>query len=241
MMDIDWVEIPAGTLLRGTRHTDVDQIVAAHADLHIQRGWILKEAPAAELPVAAFAVSRVPVTNAQWLRFARETGRSVPEHVAGRPDHPVDGIDWASAVAFCDWLAAVSSLPVRLPTETEWERCARGDDHREYPWGDVFGPGRANLAGAADSTTPVGSFPAGASPYGVLDLAGNVDEWTATGYAPYPGADPGVPPAEDWASDPHITRGGAYCHGRDLARCARRHGVYPPLRGAGFRLAMGYR
>lgn len=237
-VDIDWVAIPGGTLLRGTPFAALDSVVAAHGDLHIPRAWILKEAPEAEVPVAAFAVSAVPVTNAQWARFARAHGRGVPDHVDGRPDHPVEAVSWADAVAFCDWLADLSSLPVRLPTETEWERVARGDDNREYPWGDTFAAGRANLANANDSTTAVGSFPAGASPYGVLDLAGNVDEWTATTYAPYPGAHADVPLTEDWATDPHVTRGGAYSHDRDLARCARRHGVYPPLGGAGFRLAM---
>lgn len=234
-IDIDWVEIPAGVLVRGTPAADIDAITAAHADLHVQRGWIAKEAPRAEVAVAAFAISRTPVTVAQWSAFAAATGRPP---VTGPPDHPVDGLGHADAVAFCSWLSARIGLPVRLPTETEWERAARGGDDREYPWGDRYLPGRANLADAGiGATTPVGSFPGGAGPFGVLDLAGNVDEWTGTRYAPYPGAPAGVPLVEDWAADPHVTRGGAFHHGRDLARCARRHGVYPPLRGAGFRLA----
>jgi toxoflavin biosynthesis protein ToxD len=69
-----------------------------------------------------------------------------------------------------------------------------------------------------------------------MDLVGNVDEWTSSVYAPYPDAPAQVPDVEAWASDPHITRGGGFMHHRDLARCARRHALYPPMRGAGFRL-----
>jgi len=239
MDDIDWVEIPAGVLIRGTPVADIDAITAAHADLQVQRGWIAKEAPRTEVAVAAFAISRTPVTVAQWSVFAAAAGWGGGAAVTGPPDHPVDGLGWAAAVAFCSWLAARTGLPVRLPTETEWERAARGGDDREYPWGDHYTPECANLADAGVGTiTTVGSFPRGASPFGLLDLAGNVDEWTDTRYAPYSGAPGDVPSVEDWAADPHITRGGSFHHGRDLARCARRHGVYPPLRGAGFRVAV---
>jgi len=154
---------------------------------------------------------------------------------------PVSGVAWADAVAFCAWFGEAHGEPVRLPTETEWERAARGDDAREYPWGSGFDPARANLRDhGAGGPIPVGSLPTGASPFGVLDLAGNVDEWTSTTYAPYPGAPADVPVAETWASDVHVTRGGAWFHHRDLARCARRHGAYgADLTGIGFRLARG--
>lgn len=234
MQEIDWVSIPPGVLVRGTSPDDVDAIAAAHASLGVRHSWILKEAPRSEVQVGAFFIGRVPVTVATWAEFARDLGRPVP---TASPDHPIDGVAWADANRFCRWLSERMARSIRLPTETEWERAARGGDGREYPWGDTYEPGRANLADICrGGTTPVGSFPAGASPFGVLDLAGNVDEWTATPYAPYPGAHASVPAREDWAFDEHITRGGAYFHQRDLARCARRHGVYPPLRGAGFRV-----
>jgi toxoflavin biosynthesis protein ToxD len=234
---IDWVQVPAGKLVRGTPLERVDAIARAHADIAVQRGWISKEAPRSEVDVPAFAISRTPITVAQWRLFAAQSGcYGVSSGLAA--DHPIDGVSWAEANSFCRWLSKQAGYLVRLPTETEWERAARGDDDREYPWGDRYTSGCGNLADLSiGQTTAVGSFPRGASPFGVLDLAGNVDEWTASLYAPYPGAPPDVPAVEAWANDPHVTRGGGFLHHRDLARCARRHGLYRPQLGAGFRIA----
>jgi toxoflavin biosynthesis protein ToxD len=234
---IDWVEIPAGKLLRGTPLERVDAVARAHADIAVQRGWICKEAPRSEVDVGAFAISRTPITVAQWRLFAAQSGLFGVG--GGLPvDHPIDGVTWEQASSFCRWLSKRAGFVVRLPTEAEWERAARGDDDREYPWGDRYASGCGNLADLnIGHTTAVGSFPRGASPFGVLDLAGNVDEWTASLYAPYPGAPPDVPARETWARDPHVTRGGGFLHHRDLARCARRHGLYRPQLGAGFRIA----
>lgn len=237
--DIDWVSVPTGTLLRGTPAERLDAVVERYADTGVPRAWFAKELPRARVAVGGFRISRTPVTVAQWAPFARATGRPAARDPA---DHPVVGVSWSDAVAYAAWLRDHTRLPVRLPTEDEWERAARGDDDREFPWGDAYLTGRANLVDLGlGTTTPVGSFPAGASPFGVLDLAGNVDEWTSTIYSPYPGAPVDVPEREDWAFDPHITRGGCFRHDRDLARCARRHGAYEAdLRaiGTGFRLAM---
>jgi toxoflavin biosynthesis protein ToxD len=233
---IDWVEVPAGLLVRGTPVEDVDDIAEAHADIGVQRDWILKEAPRTQIQVAGFEMSRTPVTVAQWAAFIEEVGLG---RVRGAQpaDHPIDDVTWADAHKFCEWFAAKTGLPVRLPSETEWERAARGDDDREYPWGNRYESGRGNLADLGiGSTTPVGMFARGATPFGLLDIVGNVDEWTSTVYTPYPGAPSEVPGVELWASDPHVTRGGGFLHNRDLARCARRHGAYPPVHGAGFRL-----
>lgn len=227
---IDWVEIPRGVVQRGTPADEVQAVFDRHSDLDVQLEWFRKEAPRTQVDVPAFRIARTPVTNAQWQEFADATGRPAPN---GPADHPVTGLPWAEAAAYCAWLG------VRLPTEDEWERAARGDDTREYPWGDVFEPRRANLQEyGAGGTLPVGSFPAGASPFGVLDLAGNCDEWTSTLYAPYPKAPAQVPQQDQYAHDPHVTRGGAWFHGRDLARCSRRHGAYEPgYAGIGFRVA----
>lgn len=235
---IEWVGIPAGTLQRGTPPDEVDALTVRYADTGVPRAWYEKETPRTPIVVPAFRLARTPVTVAQWAAYAEETGGRA---IAGIDEHPVVGVTWAEASAFAAWIGSQLGEEVRLPTEDEWERAARGDDTREFPWGDEYVRGRANLFDLGlGTTTPVGSFPDGASAFGVLDMAGNVDEWTSTRYAPYPGAPDSVPAVEDWAADPHITRGGAFRHDVDLARCARRHGAYEAdlvAVGIGFRLA----
>ncbi|MGW4178441.1 formylglycine-generating enzyme family protein [Streptomyces rubiginosohelvolus] len=237
---VDWVDVPVGTLRRGTPTEEVPAVARRYADTRVPSEWYLKEAPAAEIHVPAFRIARTQVTVDQWARFAAATGRPAPQ---GAPDHPVIGVTWEDASGYCHWLGQRLALDIRLPTEDEWERAARGDDGREFPWGEEYRTGLANLVDLGVGTTmPVGSFPAGASPFGVLDMAGNADEWTSTLYAPYPGAPAEVPEAEDWAFDRHITRGGAFRHDRDLARYARRHGAYErdlAAIGVGLRVAAG--
>ncbi|WP_328318221.1 formylglycine-generating enzyme family protein [Streptomyces sp. NBC_00388] len=236
---VDWVEIPAGVLRRGTPVDDIPLVADRYADTRVPVEWYRKEAPRTEIALPAFRIARTPVTVGQWALFAAATGRPAPRAPG---DHPVTGVNWDAATAYCLWHGERTGDPgVRLPTEDEWERAARGDDGREFPWGAEYRTGLANLVDSGiGTTTPVGSFPEGASPFGVLDMAGNADEWTSTLYAPYPGAPDDVPQVEDWAFDPHITRGGAFRHDRDLARCARRHGAYEKdlaAIGVGFRLA----
>lgn len=231
----DLIFVPAGTLQRGTPSEEIDRVVTRHADLALPRGYFAKETPRAEIEVPAFWIGRVPVTCADYEEHCREIGA---EPVPGPGDVPVV-LSHEGALSFCAWLSERWGVPVGLPTESQWERAARGDDDREYPWGDEFDPARANLAEAqVGAMTPVGSFPSGASPFGVFDLVGNVDEWTSSTYAPYPGADADVPAVEEWATDPHVTRGGMYYHHRDLARCARRHALYAPHDAAGFRIVV---
>ncbi len=139
----------------------------------------------------AFFIDRTEVTNAEYLVFWKSLGEearlahlprywtksedgevSFPE---GRGDHPVVGVSCNDALAYAAWCGK------RLPTEDEWEAAARGLEGRTYPWGFEYESGRANDRDAAiGDTAPAGSFPAGASPCGCLDLAGNVEEWTAS-------------------------------------------------------------
>ncbi len=170
------------------------------------------------------------VTQAQFAAFCRATGRARPQRViqlsstpdafgkmvhdlATRPfvipeDHPVIEVSWEDAAAYCAWAGA------RLPTEAEWELAARGLDGRTYPWGNEPPPGRCNRWGVEDGfeyTAPVGSFPSGVSPAGCLDMAGNVNEWVADPYGPYPETsetliDPQGPPLR--ADGERLVRGG---------------------------------
>ena len=140
-----------------------------------------------------YAIARVPITNAQYQLFVEGALHEPPEDwngkraPRGRELHPVVGVSWHGALVYCRWLSEVTRKPIALPSEAEWEKAARGsDDTRAYPWGEAFDAALCNVEGAFGGTTPVGIFAKGASPYGCLDMAGNVWEWTRSRYASYP-------------------------------------------------------
>jgi formylglycine-generating enzyme required for sulfatase activity len=139
------------------------------------------ELPQHEVTLPGYWIGHYPVTVAQCRDFVEKSGRDVDERSLKDPDdHPVRYVSWRDALAYCRWLSERTGLPVMLPSEAEWEKAARGTDGRIYPWGD--GAPRAELCNFDDnvgSTTPVGKYsPAGDSPYGCADVAGNVREWT---------------------------------------------------------------
>jgi formylglycine-generating enzyme required for sulfatase activity len=183
-------------------------------------------------------VDRTEVTNTQFVQFARAAGfRPRPALLMaaqGKEDHPVVHVTWEDAVAYCRWAGK------RLPTEAEWEYAARGTDGRRYPWGDTWDPSRARFEGnnGGQTTAPVGSYPAGASPFGVLDLAGNVWGWTSSLERPYPYV------ATDGREDPaapgqRVTRGGGWRFRPGALRTTVRWGLEPTTQRPviGFRCA----
>lgn len=205
------------------------------------RSWIMKEHPLHERRIAPFWMGKHPVTNAQYRTFAAQARVALPESLArGEPDGcPVWGVTRADAEAYARWLGERTGARYRLPTEHEWEHAARGPSRREYPFGDRFDRTLCNTREAGiGHTTPVDAYPA--SELGLHDLGGNVEEWTASLYEPYPG---GAAVEDDLTrafGGPYpILRGGSFARGGDLARCARRHGPYPApeFRYIGFRLA----
>ncbi len=139
------------------------------------------------------------------------------------PNQPVVGVTWYEAAAYCCWLSGLTGQPCRLPTEAEWEKAARGADGRLWPWGNRWDEARCNsLEGRVLRPTPVGVYPQGVSPYGCLDLAGNVWEWTSSLYRDYPyQADDG---REDMgAGSARVLRGGSWSNNGRSARCASRY------------------
>ncbi|MFN0028356.1 MAG: formylglycine-generating enzyme family protein [Acidimicrobiales bacterium] len=243
----DLVELPAATVTVGLDPHEVAAVVARWSHVGVREDWLRKETPRHQVTIHAFRVSRYPVTNGEYLDHVL----AVPEAV--RPscwpqgsfpwalsNHPVFSLPPEAADGYAAWLAEVTGRRFRLPTEAEWEYAATGGDGREFPWGDQWDPQRANTAEAGPlCSTPVGMYPSGRSPFGLLDLAGNVEEYVADHYRPYPGA----VAVHDDLVDVHgaryrVARGGSYARHGDLARCARRHGWYPSDHYAmGFRLA----
>ncbi len=151
-------------------------------------------------------------------------------------DHPVVQISWYDAMEYCKWLneklrAEIGDLEIRLPTEAEWEKAARGQYGNEWPWGNEFDPAKCNSSeGGKTGTTPVGAYsPQGDSPYGAADMVGNVWEWCHSLYEPYPyKADDGRENKSE--SGPRVVRGGSFLSNRRYARAACRNGGSPELR-----------
>ncbi len=190
--------------------------------------------------VMAYRIGRYPVTNLQYARFLAENPahpapyldeewaepynwhRRRRTYPAGRANHPVVLVSWVDARAYCQWAG------VRLPTEMEWEKAVRGEDGRPYPWGDQFDPERANVReSGVGSTTPVGVYPGGASPYGLLDGAGNVWEWTDS----------------KTNGEQIIIRGGSWNFSANDAHCFTRDQAHPGYQSSriGFRVVTGPR
>jgi formylglycine-generating enzyme required for sulfatase activity len=184
----DMVLVPAGPFVMGTDRTDA---TGDAADLGLPYTWYSDATPRHTVDLPAFYIDRYELTNARYLTFLNETELPFKEpygwhdnHPAdGTGDYPVTGLNWYEAYLVCQHFGK------RLPSEAEWEKAARGTDGRLYPWGTEFDAGRANVAtGSSGHLMPVGSFPQGASPYGVEDMIGNAWEWTRDWYKPYPGS-----------------------------------------------------
>lgn len=174
--------------------------------------WYDGEQPRGAAETGAFEIARTPVTNAQYAAFIAATGHPAPDvdRMAwqsygfihpyertrryawvhgrlpkGRAHHPVVLVSHRDATAYADWLGRTTGRHWRLPTELEWEKAARGTDGRYFPWGNRWASTRLDSADKGPfDTVPVGRYPAGASPFGVLDAAGLVYEWTASAASP---------------------------------------------------------
>jgi formylglycine-generating enzyme required for sulfatase activity len=180
------------------------------------------EQPPTPVILSCFHLSRFPITNAQYEAFD-------PTHVSKRgpwanDKHPVIYVNWNDAEAFCKWLSKREGKTYRLPSEAEWEYAARGEDGRMYPWGDWTSVGQfANFADARTNfpwrdatiddgfaeTAPVGSFPRGASPFGLEDMSGNVFEWCLDFYEPYKGKEV-INPRSGNSGRHRVYRGGSW-------------------------------
>jgi formylglycine-generating enzyme len=207
----EMVEVPEGPFTMGSNEGDPD------------------EAPEHPVYVGTFYLDKKEVTQSEYERFVKMTKRGKPfvpvfeDDISKiqKPNLPAMGMSWADAVAYCKWAGK------RLPTEAEWEKAARGEGKRRYPWGDEFLPGRANVDGDEEDgftyLAPPGSFEAGRSAFGFYDMTGNVAEWVGDTYdeqyykkAPY--RDPSGPEE----GQHKVIRGGSWRETPQNARLTKR-------------------
>lgn len=247
---LGFVQIPAGSFSMGSDKTQ-DPLAFDN------ERWSRAAAQGA-VDVAEFYLGRYEVTIGQYLAFVEATGHRLDPAVTRDADDqggalPVAFVSWPDALAYCRWLGkTLSAWPqtptrikellgsgwdVTLPTEAEWERAARGEDGRRYPWGSEPRPDRANFG--TQRVRPVGSVPCPECPYGLLDMSGNLWEWTRSPYQAYP-----YDPADDGRTEGvdalWVMRGGSFTDTAQSVRGTVRGGADPGVRRPtiGFRVAI---
>ena len=241
--------ISAGPFVMGSNKTDT---TGKQQEYGLVKPLFLDEHPEHRIELPAYYIDTYEVTNAQYKRFVRATGRAEPfpwsqngynlvedrlrasdleslrwiateyfrfdldtgrmskpallkamsDDQAKKNRLPVTSVTWQDADAYCRWSGK------RLPSEAEWEKAARGSEGNEYPWGNEWDTGKTNVGDDSDwenGVAPVGSYPNNRSVYGVFDMAGNVWEWTASWYQPYPGSDY---TSKDFGETHKVIRGG---------------------------------
>ncbi len=197
------------------------------------------ENPVHKVYLDGYYIYKMLVTVKQYLTFCAVTGHAKPTAPDFNPnwskaDHPIVNVSWDDATAYCRWLSQQTGRRVTLPTEAQWEKAARGEDGREFPWGNTFDGNR--LHRSATGTASVGSFPGGASPYGVLDMAGNVWQWCADYYGDtYYQSSPKQNPTGPASGIYRVFRGGSWDNTNgEYFRCALRNGHTPSARDDNF-------
>jgi toxoflavin biosynthesis protein ToxD len=224
---------------------ELEAALARYPKLGLDRKWFEKECPRHTVNLKPYAIGKFPVTNQEYRDFLLDTRypelptswtfRRYPQEFS---NHPAYTLSPGAADAYAGWLAKITGRLFRLPTEAEWEFAAAGPAGLEFPWGQDFDADRANTAETGlFQSSPVGVFVGGYSPFGVADMAGNVEEYVSDAYAAYPGGSFITDHLAEIHGDYRIARGGSFARFRDLARTRRRHGQNP--RSAAY--AMGFR
>jgi len=247
----DFLLVPAGEFKMGDNFGDGES----------------RERPVHAVYLDAYYIGKHEVTNGEWKQFQADpvyndaslwpNGRPVPKdqspywtqpqnHGGGTPDsdqYPVIGVNWDAAVAYCNWLSKKTGKKYRLPTEAEWEKAARGTDQRRFPWGNSIDASFANIVGSQkfDTVKAVGTYEKGASPYGAMDMAGNIMEWCSDWYQrDYYAKSPKKNPQGPGKGAYRVLRGGSFFFEAQDQRSYARSGAWPSFqafRMVGFRAA----
>jgi eukaryotic-like serine/threonine-protein kinase len=248
------VLIPEGSFMMGRDLTDEEK--GFTIDVNGRKEKIFSyDWPAHPKNVSAFYLDRTEVSNAQYAEFVKATGHPAPANWEGPtpPPHahqiPVTDVTYQDAVDYCVWRSQqrTDGVKFRLPTEEEWEYAARGKDSGKpgakmylYPWGDRWVEGNANTKESRlDFPRNVDQYPGGKSPSDILNLAGNVAEWTASDFSHYPGSDQKTPREKGYEGTYQVVRGGAFAFPKEYAMTTTRVWARPENKGPrlGFRCA----
>jgi formylglycine-generating enzyme required for sulfatase activity len=239
------VYIPAGEFKMGQTEEEkqwlIDQIGKKDYNENCK-----KELPLHDVYLDGYWMGKYEVTYAQYDKYCEVTGKNRPDDKGwGRGDRPVINVSWDDAVAYCKWLSDKKGLKFKIPTEAQWEKAARGADGRKYPWGNNRpDESLANFGKRIGKTSPVGSYRQGASPYGLLDMAGNVWEWCWDWYdTNYYSKSPERNTPGPRIGTTRVLRGGSWSNDAADVRCAFRNFDYPflPINSLGFRLCQDNR
>ena len=233
----EMVWVSAGEFTMGST---AEQIVEARSGGSTKAEWFEGEQPQRKVYLDGYWIYRNEVTVAQYQKFCLETGRKMPTAPSWgwNSNYPIENVDWQDAGDYAKWAGG------KLPTEAQWEKAARGTDGRIFPWGNEFDAWGCNngytdpkATPGQDRTEPVGSYPADASPYGCMDMAGNVCEWCADWYAgDYYKSAPTRNPTGPSDGERRVVRGGSWgVHAIAYFRCAKRFGIGPTDPCGGFR------
>lgn len=241
---LGFIEILEGEFVMGTSKEDLERQAK-------RIGFVSKyredEIPAHPVYINKYFIGRYPVTVDQFQSFVRESGYTPrnPDSLKGVATHPVSYVTWYDALAYCAWLHDTlkdnKNTPdvlrgllnkkkwrITLPSEAEWEKAARGEGQTVFPWGDDIDTTRANYYGAKiDEPSTVGCFPAGVNAFGLLDMSGNVWEWTRSHYKVYPYKAKESEDLNDGDDVARVLRGGSFGYHAGFCRCAYRYRYYP--------------
>jgi len=237
------VTIPSGKFLMGSTNKKINKIIN-NSNNSVPLSWLYCETPEHFAHLDSFEITKYPITCGQYYFFCQQTGYKPPDYwLNGHPtetifDHPVVNVSLNDALAYCKWIGA------RLPYEREWEKAARGKKYQEYPWGSTFDSKKSwsdKKNGKLKRTRSVYGNTEGASSYGVMEMVGNVLEWTCDKHLPYPGnesknfSNETIPKriyyfANDSKEDSipvfypdlSVVRGGGYNITKELCRCSSR-------------------
>ncbi len=242
-MELTYIE--GGVFCAGSSNGEVEELHRAFRYAFARfpeaesRSWLFKQSPKVQVAIESFQLGTAPVTNVEYSEFEIQVFGHICRADIARPCAPVEGVTYFESMAFCQWAAGRDGVQYRLPSEWEWEFAASSRGKYRYPWGDTFDPRCANTAeGGRGCVSNVFDYPLGTSEQGVTGLAGNIEEWTASVYLPYPG---GVVIKDEIFNENAgvypILRGGSYKHHGDLCLAARRHGYRRNYTICGFRIA----